>query len=222
MKRLPAILLLCALWVLPDAIQAQRKEVHRLSFQDTIQLGGQTCVLSIGNCSGDGEYCRELGIARISPGPRKWLKTILLDFCMPDCNSVQYQIGNYVVGENTVTLYTAFTFEGQISMAPVGVRKQVYQLASSGEFKMVSAVAAMVEHGPCPDLASWKEIAKTRNPNDNGAEAWRLFCECYEEEFQAKPVGGKEAVLLRKEVLQILGPRMEDLYKNASYPIVRI
>lgn len=222
MKRLHIIIILLFLGMLPGLLLGQRKNYHQVSHRDTVQCSGQTFVLSIGNCCCEMEHCRELGIARIAPGPRKWVKTLSLDQFVGDCNSVRYQLSNYVVGPNSITLYTAYTFEGQLSMAPVGVRKQVWEFTPNGQLKLVNSQVNVNDNVPCHDHATYMDIAKESNPNATSADGWRLYHKCYQDEFNASPVSGKDAAQLRWEVLLQLNPRMEDLYKHAIYPIHRI
>lgn len=195
--------LVCLFWAVPMTCQGQ---------YDTVRIGGYKFQFSHETVHGDYDVSW-VGLTRLEPGPRKWLMKHKTQEMIGDCNSLTVELGDYRVSDTTITFYTAWTYDDN-NMFPVGVRRQVYRVTEAGALvRMKAEIHLIHDVPPCvKDIEFY--LDNESNPNHDRRLAWKLFFECFELEYRAHWVDGKQAIALYKEVRQVLGKRLEEAYRS--------
>lgn len=179
--------------------------------QDTVVIRGYTFLFNHA-VHYDEIVTKEVGVSRLGPGPRKWLLSHKTEELVPDCNSIRVELGGYLVGDTTITFYTAWTFGGQ-TWADVGVRKQVYRVARDGRVSRIQSIVSLKSDLP-PCFNSIEEFMyHPNNPTGDRTIACRLFFQCIRERYDAEWIDLKDAAQLYAEVRKVLAEPLQEIYR---------
>jgi hypothetical protein len=187
--------------------------------RDTVQIHGHTFLFAETTEEDNGEEIQVINLVRVDPLSSKWLLKHTLHAEFPDCNSIEMELGTYVVSDSGVTFYSAWMYTSNALAGVCGFRKQVYAVNPQGRVKPGPTLIWM-EVGPMhtclQGLESDQGAMFDAHPSKLALSERRLFEECMVSEFGGRFVDGGERELLIRETKAALAKEIEAAYEVES------
>lgn len=153
-----------------------------------------------------------LKLSRVDNNKSKNILTHITKEKWEDCNSVSLELGNYIISENEITLYSFWCRAGDAPVSPFGARLQTYTIDKKGNVLLINS-SIYLEAG----RAEWiKGLSFLFEKPKNLEETKQLktYISAIETEYKAKFVFGKKAVALIEKVKSVLSKQIKKETSN--------
>lgn len=199
------------LFLLPFSLQAQ--------IRDTVTIRGYKFLFAETEEETDADKAVVINLVRIQAPVSKWLLKHTLHSESPDCTSVEYELGTYVVSDSSIAFYTVWGYTSNALAGTCGVRKQTFAVTAQGKVKPGPSLfwASVAPQHPCLEgLETSQEGFFIDHPTRQQLDDQAAFMTCMEESLGGRFVAGNAQKLLTQEAVAVLAKQIVALKKKYS------